>query len=852
MTATREVTSGALSTGSWQGPVIDADVHIAVPGVEVLLPYLTDFWIEYVRESNFTAPPSLAQVYPPGAPTSCRPEWRPANGRLPGSDLATVQRELLDPLGAEAVIANCYWGIESIRHPDLSAALAAAVNDWLIEEWLDRDDRLRAAIVVPGHDPAAAAAEIDRVGDHPGFVSALLVSRSMRLYGNRLWHPLFDAIARHDLVASIHFGGQADGPPTPTGFPAYFLEEHAAETQLWLAQVTSIIAEGLLEKFPTLRIALLESGSAWLGSSLWRLDKEWKGLRRDIPWVSRPPSQTIRERIRISAQPLDAGPPEHWANVLGWLGAGELLMFSSDYPHAHEQPIEQLLAAVPDSAHASIMSGNARALPRAVAAMARHVIARVDEIPDDGRVIVDVAGRSVGVFRVRGRFFAVLNCCPHKGAELCRGSVLGHLTATAPGELQYDAQRTMLQCPWHGWEYDLQTGQSYQDASRIRPYPVDVQDGTAVLQAPAGENAAQAATVTGELATGQSGPRLVSGPFVAETFPISIDDEYVVIDLPGAAPPSTRELVVRERVTETPDVVSLVLAVPEGGPDGAALPAWAPGAQVDLVLDEGLERQYSLCGDPARRDLWRVGVLREPDGRGGSERVHALRVGDRIAVRGPRNHFALQDADRYLLIAGGIGITPLLAMASELERRGADWRLIHGGRSADSMAYGAEFARYGDRITLWPQDTHGPIDLDGLLGTPQPGTAVYCCGPEGLLDAAERRCAQWPEGSLHVERFVPRPGALAGDDEPFEVVLRRSRTTVAVAAGQSIADALSAAGIEAPTSCREGTCGTCETGVVAGGVDHRDSVLTDAERRTGSTIMICCSRATTPTLTLDL
>lgn len=337
--------------------------------------------------------------------------------------------------------------------------------------------------------------------------------------------------------------------------------------------------------------------------------------------------------------------------------------------------------------------------------MSRHVVARVDEIPENGRIIVTLQGRSVGIFRVRGRFFAVLNRCPHMGAELCRGSVLGHLTAAAPGQLHYDAQRTMLQCPWHGWEYDLETGQSFQGGGRIRPYPVGVEAGTAVR-----DRAGAGAAVTGELVTGQSGPKLRQDPFIAETFPISVDDDYVVVDLPGSGlPAGVRELVVCERVQETPDVVSLVLA----DPDGAALPPWAPGAHVDLVLAPGLERQYSLCGDPDRRDRWRVGVLREPAGRGGSALIHTtLAAGDRMAVRGPRNHFALVGADRYLLIAGGIGITPLLAMARELERRGADWRMVHGARSARAMAYREELGGYGDRVTRWPQDNHGPIDLD--------------------------------------------------------------------------------------------------------------------------------------------
>jgi len=479
--------------------------------------------------------------------------------------------------------------------------------------------------------------------------------------------------------------------------------------------------------------------------------------------------------------------------------------------------------------------------------MARHVVARVSDIPERGRIIVELQGRSVGIFRVRGRFYAVLNRCPHKGAELCRGSILGHLTASAPGELRYDPDRTMIQCPWHGWEYDLRTGEAIGDPSRIRPFQIEVEDGEAVAEELQRGAATATVAAPGMVARGFSGPKLEKAPFVAETFPISVQDDYVVVDLPGGA--ETRELVVREVVAEAEDVVSLRLV----DPDGARLPVWSPGAHVDLVLAPGLERQYSLCGDTADPDSWRVAVLREPEGRGGSAHVHEhVRPGDRLTVRGPRNHFPLVDAERHLLIAGGIGITPLLAMIAELERRGADWRLVYGGRSAATQAFTGELARHGDRVTLWPQDTHGLLPLDDLLGTPEPGTAVYCCGPEALLAAVEARCAAWPEGALHVERFAPRPGALDGVNVPFEVVLARTGTTVPVAADESIADALRAAGVTVATSCKEGTCGTCETRVLAGTPDHRDSLLTDAERERGDTMMVCCSRAHSDTLTLDL
>jgi ferredoxin-NADP reductase len=311
-----------------------------------------------------------------------------------------------------------------------------------------------------------------------------------------------------------------------------------------------------------------------------------------------------------------------------------------------------------------------------------------------------------------------------------------------------------------------------------------------------------------------------------------------------------QEVVVAAKRTMAEQVVELVLRPASGG----SLPRWAPGAHIDLLLGDGLERQYSLCGDPEVRDEWRIGVLREPESRGGSAFVHdRLRVGGHLGVRGPRNHFPLEPAERYLLIAGGIGVTPLLAMARELERRGADWSMLYGGRERGSMAFLDELRSLGGaRVQVRPQDEFGLLDLDAWLLPPQTGTAVYTCGPEALLQAVEERCGQWPHGALHLERFHPRPGALDGPEDAFEVVLEESGTSVMVEAGQSIVDALAAIGVEVPTSCREGTCGTCETAVLDGVPDHRDSFLTPDERASNETMMVCCSRAKGPRLVLDL
>lgn len=315
----------------------------------------------------------------------------------------------------------------------------------------------------------------------------------------------------------------------------------------------------------------------------------------------------------------------------------------------------------------------------------------------------------------------------------------------------------------------------------------------------------------------------------------------------GIQPPEFTARVV-DIAPEAEDVVSVILAPENGG----ELPRWEPGAHADLLLDEGLERQYSLCGDPDA-ETWQVAVLREPASRGGSEFVHTrLAAGDRIRVRGPRNHFALVEAQSYVFIAGGIGVTPLLPMVRQVSEEGREWSMVYGGRRRASMAFLPDLAAFGERVTVWPEDEFGMLDLDAALGAPREGTAVYCCGPEPLLDAVEDRCEAWPRGSLHVERFRPKPGALEGVDTAFEVVLARSNLTIEVAPDQSIVEALEVAGVDVPTSCREGTCGTCETELLEGIPDHRDSFLSDEEHEEGGTLMICCARAFSPRLVLDL
>ena len=285
--------------------------------------------------------------------------------------------------------------------------------------------------------------------------------------------------------------------------------------------------------------------------------------------------------------------------------------------------------------------------------------------------------------------------------------------------------------------------------------------------------------------------------------------------------------------------------------DGSTLPPWTPGAHIDLILGEDNVRQYSLCGSPAQLDRYQVSVLLAPDSRGGSRAVHELKVGDKLKIRGPRNHFPLATASRYIFIAGGIGITPMLPMIEAAEARRADWTLHYGGRSKSSMAYLEHLSKYGDRVHLVPQDEVGMLDLAAILGTPSAGTLVYCCGPEPLLAAVEAACETWPSGSLHLERFSAKPREDTGEDGTFELVLARSGVSVTVGADESVFDAMRRMGAPVLGSCLEGICGTCETGVLEGEVDHRDSVLDEDEQAENDCLMVCVSRSLTPRLVVD-
>lgn len=340
--------------------MIDCDVHNSVPGVEALYPYLSDHWVEYCKQSAFKGPTDTA--YPPKAPTTVGPLWR-GTEPAPGTSVEAIRDQLLDPLGVEIAVLNCVYAVDSIHNPDTAAAISAAVNDWQQKEWLDRDPRLRASVVVPSQQPEMAAQEVDRVAHDKRFVQVMLPVRSAMPYGNRHYHAIFEAAERNGLPIGLHFGGAPGNPPTGAGWPSYYVEEYSGMAQVFQTQMLSLIAEGVFDRFPGLRVACIEGGFTWLPSLLWRLDKEWKGLRRDVPWVHREPSSYVYEHMRFTIRPLDAPPVAgQLKDVIDDMGNDSLLLFATDYPHWH---FDSLPEAVPDALPAqlkpAILTENARA-----------------------------------------------------------------------------------------------------------------------------------------------------------------------------------------------------------------------------------------------------------------------------------------------------------------------------------------------------------------------------------------------------------------------------------------------------------------------------------------------------------
>jgi uncharacterized protein len=344
--------------------VIDCDVHAVVANLHALFPFLSEYWREQISQTGFKGP--MDRWHLPTLPTAARAGSLPADGKPAGSSLNLLQRDILDadPQLTHAILHSDF-AVEALHNPDAAGAVATALNDWLATEWLARDPRLRASIVVTPQFPDLAVKEIERRAADTRFVQVMLPVRSEAPYGSRNFRPVLAAAARHNLPVVLHYGGAVGNPSTPVGWPSLYLEEYAGMTGVFQTQLISLIAGGVFDEFPTLKLVLAEGGFSWLPAMLWRLDKNWKGLRREIPWVRRPPSEYVAEHVRLTIAPTDLPEdPQQFQEVLGQLGNDELLLYASDYPHEHGDGAAALWSTVRPELLAKIRSGNARTLYR--------------------------------------------------------------------------------------------------------------------------------------------------------------------------------------------------------------------------------------------------------------------------------------------------------------------------------------------------------------------------------------------------------------------------------------------------------------------------------------------------------
>ncbi|HYZ61893.1 MAG TPA: amidohydrolase family protein [Acetobacteraceae bacterium] len=335
---------------------IDCDVHPALPGLPALLPYLEPYWREQVTVRGIDGLDLSA--YPLGAPVSARPDWRPAEGK-PGADFATLRRHVLDGFGSRLAILHCLYGVAGLFNRHLAAALATAVNDWIAQEWLDREPRFRASIVVAPHNPERAAEEIALRADDPRFVQVLLLAAGDAPLGQPQYWPILAAAERHGLPLGIHAGSTMRHATSSNGWPSYHLEDVVLRSHPFQADLLSLIHEGAFAKFPRLRVVLIESGFTWLPNFMWRANKTWRGVRAEVPWVDRPPADLIREHIRITLQPGDAPPDAaSMERVLDQIACDDMLLFATDYPHWHFDGDDPFPPGIPERLRRKILIDN--------------------------------------------------------------------------------------------------------------------------------------------------------------------------------------------------------------------------------------------------------------------------------------------------------------------------------------------------------------------------------------------------------------------------------------------------------------------------------------------------------------
>ncbi len=269
------------------------------PSTAALLPFLNDYWRDQIVNRHIDKYSFVLTSYPPNSPLTARPDWRPESGP-PGGDLAMIRREALDRFGSRLAICNVLHGAIGLFNEDMAAALCAAVNDWTAKELLDREPRLRASILLPMHNPELAVREIERLATDRRFVQVLVPAMGDMPLGRRIYWPVYEAAEKHDLPIGIHAGSTYRHAPTGSGWPAHRVEDYVAQSAAFESQLLSFLAEGVFQKFPRLKVVLIESGFTWLPTLLWRTSKTWRGVRPEVPWIDRSPAEILRDNVRLT------------------------------------------------------------------------------------------------------------------------------------------------------------------------------------------------------------------------------------------------------------------------------------------------------------------------------------------------------------------------------------------------------------------------------------------------------------------------------------------------------------------------------------------------------------------------
>jgi uncharacterized protein len=344
--------------------IIDCDFHNELDSEKDLYPYLPQRWRDHIDTYGIR---TYSGEYYPRFMDHRASAW-PPSGRRAGSEVEFARADFLDRYDIACGVLNPLTPVGRVLNHDLDVALATAVNEWQIAEWLDREPRLRASLIIPFEDPPRAVEEIRRRADDGRFVQVQFLGRPHEPMGRRKYWPIYEACASAGLHVMSHAFYSCGNPTTGAGFPSYYLEDHINPAQAMQGNIVSLVVEGVLEQFPTLQVVSIENGFGWLPSLMWRLDAAWALLRAETPHLRRPPSEYVREHVYLSTQPMEEPPrskPRYFEQLLEHCGGAERLMFASDYPHWDaDSPDEALPAYLPEEVRRQIFSENARRLYR--------------------------------------------------------------------------------------------------------------------------------------------------------------------------------------------------------------------------------------------------------------------------------------------------------------------------------------------------------------------------------------------------------------------------------------------------------------------------------------------------------